>query len=191
MDLNFFFIYFTKIIKSSKIAKFWVSKSFFSTENKKDVSFFDSYDFFKLLYFIKMCPLFVCSIEFWDMKKSKVKSWSVLSVVPEIKIWKVIYCTSVSAFKCNPCKFNLELLLGLFFRPLIRKLLAILGLKSKVLCFSAKPRLPWIFLTLTKVPMLLSTRTWSKWGQSLSECANVPFSWNIPKFLNHISVRSE
>ena len=94
------------------------------------------------------------------------------SVVPEIKISKVIYCTSVSAFKCNPCKFNLELLLGLFFRPLIRKLLAILGLKSKVLCFSAKPRLPWIFLTLTKVPMLLSTRTWSKWGQSFSEFKN-------------------
>ena len=77
------------------------------------------------------------------------------------------------AFKCNPFKFNLELLLGLFFRPLIRKLLAILGLKSKVLCFSAKPRLPWIFLTLTKVPMLLSTRSWSKWGQKLSEVTNV------------------
>lgn len=77
------------------------------------------------------------------------------------------------AFKCNPFKFNLELLLGLFFRPLIRKLLAILGLKSKVLCFSAKPRLPWIFLTLTKVPMLLSTRSWSKWSQRLSEVANL------------------
>ena len=95
---------------------------------------------------------------------------------PEIKISKVINCTSVSAFKCNPCKFNLELLLGLFFRPLIRKLLAILGLKSKVLCFSAKPRLPWIFLTLTKVPMLLSTRTWSKWGQSFSEFENLNFN---------------
>ena len=136
--------------------------------------------------FCWLCWIFVS-----DMKKVKVKFWSVLSPVPEIKISKVIYCTSVSAFKCNPCKFSLELLLGLFFRPLIRKLLAILGLKSKVLCFSAKPRLPWIFLTLTKVPMLLSTRTWSKWGQSLSECAKVPFSWNIPKLLNHISVWSE
>ena len=60
--------------KSSKIAKFWHSKSFFSIKNQRNLfDFFsakkdrklDNWTFMKLfflLYFLKMCPIFVSSV---------------------------------------------------------------------------------------------------------------------------------